>query len=192
MRKFKAQRYAATHARAKPRLTLATDVLPRARLGEHTEKKRGEAMAKKKKQNSASTPATTVLEKLGISFETVSYEHDADHMDKGYGLEGAAKLGVDPHQTFKTLLAEDESTHEIVVGVVPAAGHLDMKALAQAAGLKKCEMADPAKAMRVTGYVTGGISPLGQKVTHRTFIDTSAHDFPTILVSAGNRLNTAL
>ena len=87
MRKFKAQRYAATHARAKPRLTLATDVLPRARLGEHTEKKRGEAMAKKKKQNSASTPATTVLEKLGISFETVSYEHDADHMDKGYSKE---------------------------------------------------------------------------------------------------------
>lgn len=149
-------------------------------------------MSKKKRKNgkggeaeSASTPATEQLEKDGVHFEAVSYEHDPDHMDGGYGLEGAAKLGIDPHQAFKTLMAGNDE--EIVVGVVPVSGHLDMKKLAKAAGLKKIDMVDPAVAARVTGYVPGGISPFGQRTRHRVFLDSSALDFPAILVSGGKR-----
>jgi Cys-tRNA(Pro)/Cys-tRNA(Cys) deacylase len=143
-------------------------------------------MSKKKKTESASTPATVQLEKAGVHYSLVFYSRDRrDEKKEGYGLEGAHNLGMDPHQVFKTLLADSGS--EIVVGVVPVSGHLDMKKLAHAAGLKKLEMADPKKAMRVTGYVTGGISPFGQKVRHRTFLDASALSFPQILVSAGKR-----
>lgn len=133
----------------------------------------------------ASTPATAALEKAGVHFRPVSYEHDADHMDEGYGLEGAEKMGIDPHQAFKTLMAGNKE--EIVVGVVPVSGHLDMKKLAAAAGLKKVDMVDPQTASRVTGYVPGGISPLGQRMRHRVFLDSSALDFPTISVSGGKR-----
>jgi Cys-tRNA(Pro)/Cys-tRNA(Cys) deacylase len=143
-------------------------------------------MSRSKKKESISTPATQQLEKAGVHFSTVFYSRDRrDEKKEGYGLEGAHNLGVDPHQVFKTLLAD--SGEEIIVGVVPASGHLDMKKLAHAAGVKKLEMADPKKAMRVTGYVTGGISPFGQKVHHRTCLDASAMNYPTILVSAGRR-----
>lgn len=143
------------------------------------------ARKNKKKDMESSTPALRELEKAGATFEPVHYEHSADHMDDGYGMETARKLGIDPHRVFKTLLAD--SGDEIVVGVVPVSGHLDMKKLARAAGLKKCDMADPKKAMRVTGYVVGGISPFGQKVKHRIFLDSSAMDFDSILVSGGKR-----
>ena len=140
----------------------------------------------KKHSRPGSTPATVELEKAGIEFTMVHYERDRrEEKKEGYGLEGAHNLGLDPHIVFKTLLADDG--HEIVVGIVPASGHLDMKKLAKVAGLKKLDMADPKKAMRVTGYVTGGISPFGQKVRHRTFLDQSAMKYPTILVSAGKR-----
>ncbi|MCI1984242.1 MAG: Cys-tRNA(Pro) deacylase [Bifidobacteriaceae bacterium] len=142
-------------------------------------------MAKKKSKKSGSTPAIVHLEKAGVPFDTVEYEHSSDDMDKGYGIEGASKLGMDPHQVFKTLLADSGS--ELVVGVVPVSGHLDLKKLAAAADVKKLEMANPQKAQRATGYVVGGISPFGQKTTHRTFLDASALDFPTILVSGGKR-----
>lgn len=141
--------------------------------------------SKRSKDGESSTPALRELESAGADFTPIHYEHSADHMDDGYGMETARKLGLDPHRVFKTLLAD--SGEEIVVGVVPASGHLDMKKLAKAAGLKKCEMADPKKAMRVTGYVVGGISPFGQKVKHRIFLDISAMDFETILVSGGKR-----
>jgi len=113
-----------------------------------------------------------------------SYEHDPK--SASYGLEAAEKLGLDPQQVFKTLLASSEKG-ELLVAVVPVVGTLDLKALAHAAGVKKCEMADPAAAQRATGYLVGGISPLGQKKRLRTFIDESAQNFATIHVSAGRR-----
>lgn len=113
-----------------------------------------------------------------------SYEHDPK--SASYGLEAAEKLGLDPQQVFKTLLASSEKG-ELLVAVVPVGGTLDLKALAHAAGVKKCEMADPAAAQRATGYLVGGISPLGQKKRLRTFIDDSAQNFATIHVSAGRR-----
>ncbi|WP_338514897.1 Cys-tRNA(Pro) deacylase [Pseudomonas poae] len=113
-----------------------------------------------------------------------SYEHDPK--SASYGLEAAEKLGLDPARVFKTLLASSEKS-ELLVAVVPVVGSLDLKALAQAAGVKKVEMADPAAAQRSTGYLLGGISPLGQKKRLRTFIDVTAQPLATIFVSAGRR-----
>ncbi|UVJ43051.1 Cys-tRNA(Pro) deacylase [Pseudomonas sp. LS1212] len=130
------------------------------------------------------TPALDLLKKVRAEHRIHSYEHDPKAAS--YGLEAAEKLGLDPAQVFKTLLASSEK-NELLVAVVPVVGTLDLKALAQAAGVKKCEMADPAAAQRATGYLLGGISPLGQKKRLRTFIDQSAQPLPTIFVSAGRR-----
>jgi Cys-tRNA(Pro)/Cys-tRNA(Cys) deacylase len=130
------------------------------------------------------TPALDLLKKARAEHRIHSYEHDPKA--PSYGLEAAEKLGLQPEQVFKTLLAATER-HELLVAVVPVVGSLDLKALAQAAGVKKCEMADPAAAQRSTGYLLGGISPLGQKKRLRTFIDQSAQPFSTIFVSAGRR-----
>lgn len=129
------------------------------------------------------TPALDLLKKHRAEHRVHSYEHDPK--SASYGLEAAEKLGLDPQQVFKTLLASSEKG-ELLVAVVPVGGTLDLKALAHAAGVKKCEMADPA-AQRATGYLVGGISPLGQKKRLRTFIDDSAQNFATIHVSAGRR-----
>lgn len=142
-------------------------------------------MSKKKNKKTGSTPAIAQLENAGAVFDTVEYNHSSDDMDKGYGIEGATKLGLDPHHVFKTLLADSGS--ELIVGIVPVSGHLDLKKLASAAHVKKLEMADPQKAQRATGYVVGGISPFGQKIKHRTFLDSSALELPTVLVSGGKR-----
>ena len=130
------------------------------------------------------TPALDLLKKHRAEHRVHSYEHDPK--SASYGLEAAEKLGLDPQQVFKTLLASSEKG-ELLVAVVPVVGTLDLKALAHAAGVKKCEMADPAAAQRATGYLLGGISPLGQKKRLRTFIDESAQQFPSIYVSAGRR-----
>ncbi|APO84001.1 Cys-tRNA(Pro)/Cys-tRNA(Cys) deacylase YbaK [compost metagenome] len=130
------------------------------------------------------TPALDLLKKHRAEHRVHSYEHDPK--SASYGLEAAEKLGLDPQQVFKTLLASSEKG-ELLVAVVPVVGTLDLKALAHAAGVKKCEMADPAVAQRATGYLVGGISPLGQKKRLRTFIDDSAQNFATIHVSAGRR-----
>ncbi|MDF2487419.1 MAG: ybaK/ebsC protein [Pseudomonas sp.] len=130
------------------------------------------------------TPALDLLKKVRAEHRVHSYEHDPKAAS--YGLEAAEKLGLDPLRVYKTLLASSEKG-ELLVAVVPVIGTLDLKALAQAAGVKKCEMADPALAQRATGYLVGGISPLGQKKRLRTFIDQSAHAFETIHVSAGRR-----
>ena len=130
------------------------------------------------------TPALDLLKKHRAEHRVHSYEHDPK--SASYGLEAAEKLGLDPQQVFKTLLASSEKG-ELLVAVVPVVGTLDLKALAHAAGVKKCEMADPAAAQRATGYLIGGISPLGQKKRLRTFIDESAQNFATIHVSAGRR-----
>ncbi|MCU1780580.1 MULTISPECIES: Cys-tRNA(Pro) deacylase [unclassified Pseudomonas] len=130
------------------------------------------------------TPALDLLKKVRAEHHIHSYEHDPKAAS--YGLEAAEKLGLDPAQVFKTLLASSEKG-ELLVAVVPVVGSLDLKALAHAAGVKKVEMADPAAAQRSTGYLLGGISPLGQKKRLRTFIDVTAQPFATIFVSAGRR-----
>ena len=130
------------------------------------------------------TPAIDLLKKAKAEHRVHSYEHDPK--SASYGLEAAEKLGLEPAQVFKTLLACSEK-NELLVAVVPVAGTLDLKALAQVAKVKKVDMADPLAAQRATGYLVGGISPLGQKKRLRTFIDSSALEKPCIYVSAGRR-----
>lgn len=130
------------------------------------------------------TPATKQLDRAGISYQLHRYQHDPQA--ESYGGEAADKLGLDHGQVFKTLLAATE-TGELLVAVVPVNGMLNLKALAQAAGAKKIAMADPAAAQRSTGYLVGGISPLGQKKHLRTFVDNSARAWSNIFVSGGRR-----
>lgn len=143
-------------------------------------------MAKKKqKQGSGGggTPATVALTETGTAFTLHSYEHDP--ATPSYGEEAARALGVEPERVFKTLLAEVDGA--LTVAIVPVSGSLDVKALAAAAGGKRATMADPAVAERVTGYVRGGISPLGQRRRLPTVLDASASGHPTVCVSAGRR-----
>lgn len=141
-------------------------------------------MAKKaKKQQSGGTPATVALTDAGVPFTIHSYEHDPAH--PSYGEEAAEATGVSPDRVFKTLVADVDGA--LIVAVVPVAGSLDLKALAAAVGGKRAAMADPAAAERTTGYVRGGISPLGQRKRLRTVLDDSAAAHPTIYVSAGRR-----
>jgi Cys-tRNA(Pro)/Cys-tRNA(Cys) deacylase len=132
---------------------------------------------------SAGTPATVALTAVGLPFTVHPYEHDP--AVASFGLEAAAALGVEADRVFKTLLADTE--HGLVVGVVPVTGLLDLKALAAAVGAKRAAMADPAVAERRTGYVVGGISPIGQKTRHVTIVDETAQLFDTIFVSGGRR-----
>ncbi|GAA1813364.1 Cys-tRNA(Pro) deacylase [Agromyces neolithicus] len=132
---------------------------------------------------SAATPATLALTRAGIAFTARSYDHDP--RAAAYGLEAAEKLGVEPERVFKTLLADIDG--RLVVGIIPVAEKLDLKALAAAVGGKRAEMADPAVAERKTGYVVGGISPIGQKSALPTVLDESAILCETILVSGGRR-----
>ena len=129
------------------------------------------------------TPATVALTAAGIAFTPHAYEHDAANTN--FGLEAAAALELDPEQVFKTLLADVDGS--LVVAIVPVTGKLDLKALAAAIGGKKAEMADPKVAERKTGYVVGGISPIGQKTRHVTVLDETAELFDTIFVSGGRR-----
>ena len=137
----------------------------------------------KKSRAAGGTPATLALSRAGIAFEVRPYEHDP--RAESYGMEAAEALGADPARVFKTLLASLDGT--LVVGIVPVSGQLDLKALARALGGSKAAMADVAAAERATGYVAGGISPVGQKKSHRTVLDASALDHDTILVSGGRR-----
>jgi Cys-tRNA(Pro)/Cys-tRNA(Cys) deacylase len=118
-----------------------------------------------------------------VDFTVHSYDHDP--AAASYGLEAAELMGVPAERVFKTLLAEVDG--RLTVAVVPVAGQLDLKALAAAAGGKRAAMADPAAAERTTGYVVGGISPLGQRKQLPTVVDASALDHPTVFVSAGRR-----
>ena len=137
----------------------------------------------KSKRTSTGTPATVALTRAGVAFSTHTYEHDPSATS--YGLEAAEVLGLDPAAVLKTLLADVDG--RLVVGIVPVSGQLDLKALAAAAGGKKATMADPAAAERATGYVVGGISPLGQKRAHQTVLDESALTHETVYVSGGRR-----
>ncbi|MBC7268345.1 MAG: Cys-tRNA(Pro) deacylase [Streptomyces sp.] len=145
-------------------------------------------MAKKskkqqKQQQSGGTPATVALTAAGVTHTLHSYDHDPSH--PSYGEEAAEAMGVSPDRVFKTLVADVDGT--LTVAVVPVAGSLDLKALASAVGGKRAAMADPALAERTTGYVRGGISPLGQRKKLRTVLDASATAHATICVSAGRR-----
>lgn len=140
-------------------------------------------MAKKSKP-AAGTPAVVALDRAGVPHTLHPYEHDPSG-DLGYGLEAAAAIGVPPAQVFKTLLADVDG--RLVVGVVPVDRKLDLKALAKAAGGKKAAMAEPAAAERATGYVVGGISPLGQKQRLALVLDASASAFDVVYVSGGRR-----
>jgi len=136
-----------------------------------------------KKASRGGTPATVALTEAGIAFSTHAYEHDP--AAPSYGLEASQVLGLPPEQVFKTLLADVDG--ELVVAIVPVAGMLDLKALAAATGGKKAEMADPRLAERTTGYVVGGISPLGQRKRLRTVLDETAILHDTVYVSGGRR-----
>lgn len=131
----------------------------------------------------AGTPATVALANAGIPFTAHAYEHDPANTN--FGLEAAEALQLDPEQVFKTLLADVDGS--LVVGIVPVTGKLDLKALAAAVGGKRAEMADPKLAERRTGYVVGGISPIGQKNAHTTVLDETAELYDTVFVSGGRR-----
>src|SRR3954453_2491127 len=133
---------------------------------------------------SKATPATRTAEAAGALVSLRAYEHDP--RAPSFALEAAEALGLAPEAVFKTLVCR-LADGEHVVAVVPAGGRLDLKALAAAAGAKQAAMAEPRDAERLTGYVTGGISPLGQKKRLRTFLDASAERLDTIHVSAGRR-----
>ena len=136
-----------------------------------------------KRTDAAGTPATVALTRAGVAFTAHAYEHDP--RAAAYGLEAAEKLGLEPDRVFKTLLATVDGA--LAVGIVPVAQQLDLKALAQALGGKRAEMADPAVAERRTGYVVGGISPIGQKTALPTVLDESAILCETVFVSGGRR-----
>ena len=130
------------------------------------------------------TPGINIARQHKIVHRVHEYAHDAS--SESYGLEAAEKLGVPGEQVFKTLVVVLDSK-ELAVGVVPVTSMLSMKLIAKAAGAKKAAMADPADVERTTGYVLGGVSPLGQKKRLKTIIDSSAEKFATIYVSAGRR-----
>lgn len=130
------------------------------------------------------TPAIALLKKHHATFTVHEYVHDPKA--PSYGLEAVERLNLPAQQVFKTLLAVTER-HELLVAIVPVSGSLDLKALAATAKVKKCEMADPLAAQRATGYLLGGISPLGQKKRLRTFIDETAQGYEQLFVSAGRR-----
>jgi len=130
------------------------------------------------------TPAINLLKKTKTPHDVHEYQHEASH--PSYGLEAAEKMRVPAQQVFKTLVAEVDKTR-LVVAIVPVTHTLNLKQLAKAAGGKKAAMADAALVERTTGYVLGGVSPLGQKKRLPTFLDNSASQFDHIFVSAGRR-----
>ena len=132
---------------------------------------------------SQGTPATAALAAAGVPFVLHPYTHDPSAAS--YGSEAAEALGIDPSRVFKALMVEVEG--RLAVGIVPVSGTLDLKAFAAALGAKKAAMADPAAAQRRTGYVLGGISPLGQRLPSPTVLDSSAVGLQTRLVSGGKR-----
>ena len=129
------------------------------------------------------TPAIDVLTEAGIDYELHSYSHD--RANQSFGLEAATKLKACPERVFKTLIAETGGC--MCVGIIPVSAQLNLKRLAKAFGKKRLAMADSRRVERVTGYVVGGISPLGQKRELPAFMDISSELFKTIFVSAGRR-----
>jgi Cys-tRNA(Pro)/Cys-tRNA(Cys) deacylase len=130
------------------------------------------------------TPAIRALEKAQIAFTLRPYDHDPKA--ESYGLEAAEALGVPAERVFKTLVCQAEGVG-LLLALVPVEGQLNLKALAAALGTKKAALADPDVAQRTTGYVLGGISPLGGRKALPVWIDDSAFQHETIFISAGKR-----
>ncbi|WP_394813024.1 Cys-tRNA(Pro) deacylase [Streptomyces boetiae] len=137
----------------------------------------------RKRDAGGATPATVAASRAGVAFTLHSYEHDP--AAASWGEEAAQALGADPRRVLKTLVVSVDG--EPAVAVVPVSSSLALKAVAAAAGGKRAELADPAAAERTTGYVLGGISPLGQRKRLRTVVDASAAGHETVFVSAGRR-----
>ncbi|MDN2662360.1 Cys-tRNA(Pro) deacylase [Psychromonas sp. 14N.309.X.WAT.B.A12] len=129
------------------------------------------------------TPAIKVAEKHKIAFQVHQYKHDKKH--ESYGLEAAEKMNVDPKRVFKTLVVDLDK--QLVVAILPVTEQLNLKAVANALKGKKAQMADKNDVLRSSGYVLGGVSPLGQKKQLTTVIDDTAKLYPDIYVSAGKR-----
>ena len=130
------------------------------------------------------TPGILAAKRARVPFTVHEYEHDP--AAESYGHEAVEKTGANPDQVFKTLVVSLDGK-DLAVAVVPVSAMLSLKLIARAAGAKKAAMADKQLVQRTTGYVLGGVSPLGQKKRLKTFIDDSAHDFETLFVSAGKR-----
>ena len=130
------------------------------------------------------TPAINLLKAKKVTYTLHEYKHDP--AEKSYGLEAVAKLGVPAERVFKTLVVELQNK-QLAVGVIPVQRKLNMKSMAQALGAKKADMAAQKNVERSTGYVLGGVSPLGQKKPLKTLIDASAAHFASVFVSAGKR-----
>ncbi|GAA4405248.1 Cys-tRNA(Pro) deacylase [Fodinibacter luteus] len=135
------------------------------------------------RRDSSGTPATVALTVAGVAFSQHAYEHDS--AARSYGMEAAEALGLPAEQVFKTLVVDTGAG--LAVAVVPVAGSLDLKAMATALGVKKVVMADPVAAQRSSGYVLGGISPVGQRRPLPTVLDESAELFDVVYVSGGRR-----
>ncbi|MCZ2721857.1 Cys-tRNA(Pro) deacylase [Marinomonas sp. 15G1-11] len=129
------------------------------------------------------TPACKQLKKQKIPYSVHEYEHDTNCTN--FGMEAAEKLKLNPQQVFKTLLVTDDKS--TFVAIVPVTSTLNLKRLSTAFNVKKLHMADPKNAERITGYLVGGISPIGQKKGLQTCIDESAQEFDTVYVSGGKR-----
>jgi len=136
------------------------------------------------KHSPGGTPALVALEAAGVAHTVHPYEHDPAS-GLGYGLEAAEVLGVDPGRVFKTLVTSVDGA--LTVAIVPVTGQLDLKALAHAVGGKKAALAEHSAAERATGYVVGGISPLGQRQRLRMVVDATSLGYPTVFVSGGRR-----